>query len=195
MIDVNQSHSLFLRTLTTKPKSNKFIFIPGFRIHDIVNAFEKVWSFVRWSFPAVEFSESLEGVCTKTCCCLNPHQSQNQEEAKTIKIMAASVASPYNELDVMLSDLSKGHYAASNSNDYSAYSDFGSFTKGTSPTSPPNRPPPPKSYKATVSVRSERSEMPSTVPTQLRRPPKPPKLQHVLIGGNRSHDLVKAQPR
>ena len=110
--------------------------------------------------------------------------------------MAASVASPYNELDVMLSDLSKGHYAASNSNDYSAYSDFGSFTKG---TPPPNRPPPPKSYKATVSVRSERSDksstLPSTIPTQLRRPPKPPKLQHVLIGGNRSHDLVKAQPR
>ena len=102
--------------------------------------------------------------------------------------MAASVASPaFNELDVMLSDLSKGHYAASNSNDYSAYSDFGSFTKG---TTPPNRPPPPQEYKATVSVRSsERSS------SRLRRPPKPPKLQHVLTSGSRTHDLVKATPR
>ena len=103
--------------------------------------------------------------------------------------MAASVASPYNELDVMLHDLSKGHYAASNSNDYSAYSDFGSFTKG---TTPPNRPPPPRQYTATVSVRSERSDASSKVP---RRPPKPPKLQHVLTRGDRTHDLVKATPR
>jgi len=40
----------------------------------------------------------------------------------------AAVASPLNELDVMLQDLSKGHYAASSANDYSVYSDFGSFT-------------------------------------------------------------------
>ena len=102
--------------------------------------------------------------------------------------MAASVASPFNELDVMLSDLSKGHYAASNSNDYSAYSDFGSFTKG---TTPPNRPPPPREYKATVSVRSAESSSSKN----LRRPPKPPKLQHVLTSGSRTHDLVKATPR
>ena len=51
----------------------------------------------------------------------------------------AAVATPLNELDVMLQDLSAGHYATSNvtshitsnnSNaaDYSVYSDFGSFT-------------------------------------------------------------------
>ena len=76
------------------------------------------------------------------------------------KTMAASVvATPLNELDVMLQDLSKGHYAASgaSANDYSVYSDFGSFTKASpkaspgptspSPASPPSRPTPPKSYK------------------------------------------------
>ena len=55
----------------------------------------------------------------------------------------ASVAPALNELDVMLQDLSQGHYANSNltnsNNDYSVYSDFGSFTKV------PTRPPPPKS--------------------------------------------------
>ena len=116
--------------------------------------------------------------------------------------MAASVATPLNELDVMLQDLSKGHYAASSTNDYSVYSDFGSFTKASpkaspGPTSPPpaspSRPPPPKSYKATVSVRSETSSnLGSKVP---RRPPRPPKLQHVLHGSGRNHDLVKAVPR
>ena len=58
----------------------------------------------------------------------------------------AAVATPLNELDVMLQDLSAGHYATSNvtshitsnnSNaaDYSVYSDFGSFTNV--PTRPP----------------------------------------------------------
>ena len=106
--------------------------------------------------------------------------------------MAASVATPLvNELDVMLQDLSKGHYeSASNGNDYSVYSDFESFTKG----STPNRPPPPRSYKATVSVRSEASSNMGHSSKMLRRPPKPPKLQHVLTSG-KSHDLVKATPR
>jgi len=119
----------------------------------------------------------------------------------------AAVASPLNELDVMLQDLSKGHYAASSANDYSVYSDFGSFTKASpkaspGPTSPtpvasPSRPPPPNSYKATVSVRTERSSNSNSlkVPAVPRRPPRPPKLQHVLHGSGRSHDLVKATPR
>jgi len=120
--------------------------------------------------------------------------------------MAASVvATPLNELDVMLQDLSKGHYAASgaSANDYSVYSDFGSFTKASpkaspgptspSPASPPSRPTPPKSYKATVSVRSETSSK-LKVPSVPRRPPRPPKLQHVLNNG-RAHDLVKAAAR
>jgi len=100
------------------------------------------------------------------------------------------VATPLNELDVMLQDLSKGHYAASSTNDYSVYSDFGSFTKA---TSPPNRPTPPKSYKATVSASSRHHQQKesSKVP---RRPPRPPKLQHVL-NNSRNHDLVKATPR
>lgn len=105
--------------------------------------------------------------------------------------MAASVATPLNELDVMLQDLSKGHYAASNANDYSVYSDFGSFTKDPSPI--PNRPPPPRSYKATVSVRSEASSNVGSLKVP-KRPPRPPKLQHVL-NNQRSHDLVKATPR
>lgn len=99
--------------------------------------------------------------------------------------MAAATASPplVNELDVMLSDLSKGHY-----NDYSVcYSDFGSFSEAP----PPARPPPPKGEYN----RKTASEASTTVGSLKvpRRPPPPPKLQHVLK--EKSHDLVKATPR
>lgn len=98
----------------------------------------------------------------------------------------------------MLQDLSQGHYATSNvtsnhSNaaDYSVYSDFGSFTKV------PNRPPPPKSSSSRKVKSDTSSNVGSTAGSNKvpRRPPHPPKLQHILKGDGKCHDLVKATPR
>ena len=98
----------------------------------------------------------------------------------------------------MLQDLSQGHYATSNvtsnhSNaaDYSVYSDFGSFTKV------PNRPPPPKSSSSRKVKSDTSSNVGSTAGSSKvpRRPPHPPKLQHILKGDGKCHDLVKATPR
>ena len=99
----------------------------------------------------------------------------------------------------MLQDLSAGHYATSNvtshitsnnSNaaDYSVYSDFGSFTNV-----PSNRPPQ-RNHK----VRSDTSSHAGGSLKVPRRPPHPPKLQHILKTGSekgRNHDLIKATPR
>jgi hypothetical protein len=99
-----------------------------------------------------------------------------------------------NELDVMLQDLSKAHYAATvtnTNNDYSVYSDFGSFTTSNTPA----RPPPPKDYTSNHYSAAPSIDGSAVSVRKLRRPPHPPKLQHVLKGDSKNHDLVKAAPR
>ena len=111
-----------------------------------------------------------------------------------------------NELDVMLQDLSKQHYAATTDYSASTYSDFDPFLNAqaqarpqqnqdkTAP--PPARPPPPKEFReATAGGGSEYSGHSSSVQTKIfRRPAHPPKLQHILTDG-KAHDLVKKVPR
>ncbi len=108
-----------------------------------------------------------------------------------------------NELDVMLQDLSQQHYAATTDYSASTYSDFDPYKANAkiqqansnllSPP-PPARPPPPKGTGSEYSVANSSVGGTSGSLKIYRRPPHPPKLQHVLMQG-KTHDLVKKVPR